>query len=46
VLLLEGVIRRDLSMQLKERLMQFGFILLVTLMGVVISLDVIKNWVG
>ena len=43
VLLLEGVLRRDLSMQVKERLMQAGFIFLVTLMGVVISMDLIKR---
>ena len=46
VLLLEGVLRRDFSMQVKERLMQVGFLFLVTVMGVVISIDLIKTMVG
>ena len=46
VLLLEGVLRRDFSMSVKERLIQVGFLFLVTLMGVVISIDLIKNVVG
>jgi regulator of sigma E protease len=46
VLLVEGILRRDLSMQVKERMMQVGFLFLITLMGVVISMDIIKNVVG
>lgn len=43
IILIEGVIRRDLSMKIKERVMQFGFILLLLIMGGVISMDVYKN---
>ncbi len=43
VLLIEGILRRDLSMQAKERLMLVGFVFLVTLMGLVISFDIIKR---
>ncbi|MFQ5700691.1 MAG: RIP metalloprotease RseP [Acidobacteriota bacterium] len=43
ILLVEGIIRRDLSMKIKERVMQFGFILLLLIMGGVIYLDVVKN---
>jgi len=46
VLLVEGILRRDLSLQVKERMMQVGFLFLITLMGVVISMDIIKNVVG
>ena len=46
VLLLEGVLRRDFSMQIKERMMQVGFLFLITLMGVILSMDIIKNAVG
>ncbi|MGD8377444.1 MAG: RIP metalloprotease RseP, partial [Acidobacteriota bacterium] len=46
VLLLEGILRRDFTLAVKERLIQAGFLFLVTLMGVVISVDVIKNVVG
>jgi len=44
ILLIEGVARRDLSLKLKERVMQFGFILLLLIMGSVIFLDVMKIW--
>jgi len=44
ILLIEGLIRRDLSMKIKERVMQFGFILLLLIMGGVLYLDVYKNW--
>ena len=43
VLLFEGLIRRDLSMQVKEKMMTVGVVLLVTLMLVVITFDVIKS---
>lgn len=44
ILFVEGIIRRDLSMKIKERVMQFGFILLLLIMGGVIYLDVYKNF--
>ena len=43
ILLIEGITRKDLSLKLKERVMQFGFVLLLLIMGGVIYLDVIKN---
>jgi regulator of sigma E protease len=43
ILLLEGAIRRDLSLKIKERLMQVGFYLLLLLMGTIIYLDIAKN---
>ena len=42
VLLVEGAIRRDFSLRVKERILQFGFVLLVLLMGVVIYNDILK----
>ncbi len=39
----EVVIRRDLSMQLKERIMQAGFLLLILLMSYVIFNDITKT---
>jgi regulator of sigma E protease len=42
VLLVEGAIRRDFSIRVKERILQFGFVLLVLLMGVVIYNDILK----
>ncbi len=42
VLLVEGLIRRDFSLRVKERILQFGFVLLVLLMGVVIYNDILK----
>jgi regulator of sigma E protease len=44
VLLIEGILRRDLTMQVKERIMVAGFIFLVTLMGLVISFDIMKHF--
>jgi regulator of sigma E protease len=44
ILLVEGLIRRDLSMKIKERVMQFGFILLLLIMGSVLYMDVYKNF--
>ncbi len=43
ILTVEGIMRRDLSLRIKERVMQFGFILLLIIMGGVIYLDVVKN---
>lgn len=42
-LLIEGVIRKDLSLKLKERLMQVGFAILIAIMGMVIYYDIVKN---
>ncbi|HET9480845.1 MAG TPA: RIP metalloprotease RseP, partial [Candidatus Polarisedimenticolia bacterium] len=44
ILLIEGTIRRDLSMKIKERVMQFGFVLLLLIMGTVLFFDVDKNF--
>src|SRR3954454_15453031 len=43
ILLIEGVARRDLSLQVKERIQQVGFAVLATLMIVVLYNDVITN---
>ncbi|MBI3449813.1 MAG: RIP metalloprotease RseP [Acidobacteria bacterium] len=45
ILGLEGVMRRNLSTMVKERVMQVGLVLLLLLMGTVISLDVYKNFI-
>ncbi len=42
ILGIEGVIRRDLSDRLKERVMQVGFVFLLAFMSVVIYLDILK----
>ncbi len=41
---IEGLIRRDLPMQLKERVMQAGFLLLLLFMGTIIYFDISKNF--
>lgn len=43
ILLVEGVARRDLSIQVKERIQQLGFAVLAALMLVVLYNDVIQN---
>ena len=43
VLAFEGLIRRDLSMAVKEKMMTVGVVLLVTLMLVVITFDILKS---
>ena len=43
IICIEGVIRRDLSLRIKERVMQTGFYLLIGLMGAIIYLDIAKN---
>jgi regulator of sigma E protease len=43
ILMVEGVARRDLSLQVKERIQQVGFAALATLMLVVLYNDVIGN---
>ena len=44
ILLIEGVMRRDLSLRIKERVMQVGFYLLLLLMGTIVYLDISKNF--
>jgi regulator of sigma E protease len=46
ILFLEGILRRDLSLMVKERMMQVGLVLLLLLMGTVISLDFYKHFTG
>ena len=43
LLAIEGLIRRDLSLRLKERIFQAGFIFLILLMSIVIFNDIAKN---
>jgi regulator of sigma E protease len=43
ILMIEGIARRDLSLQVKERIQQVGFAALATLMIVVLYNDVIGN---
>jgi regulator of sigma E protease len=43
-LTVEGLLRRDLSLALKERVMQAGLILLLLFMGTVIYFDISKNF--
>ena len=43
LLALEALIRRDLSMRVKERIFQVGFVFLILLMGIVIFNDLAKN---
>ena len=45
ILAMEGVSRRDFSLQLKERMMFVGFALLMTLMVTVIYNDLTRTWV-
>ena len=42
LLLVEGIIRRDLSLAVKEKLVQVGFVFLVLLMGFVLFNDLLK----
>ncbi len=43
ILLVESLMRRDLSLGLKERITQLGFMMIMTLMAVVIFFDLSKN---
>lgn len=43
LLAIEGVMRRDLSMRVKERIFQIGFIFLILLMGIIIINDISKH---
>jgi len=46
LLLVEMILRRDLPLRLKERIIQIGFLLLVTFMAVVVILDIMKSFGG
>jgi regulator of sigma E protease len=41
---IEGILRRELSVQLKERVMQVGLVLLLLFMGTIIYFDISKNF--
>ena len=43
ILVVESLLRRDLSLVIKERVTQLGFMMLMTLMAVVIFFDLSKN---
>ncbi len=43
ILVVESLMRRDLSLGIKERITQLGFMMLMTLMAVVIFFDLSKN---
>jgi len=43
ILGVEGVMRRDLSERIKERVMQAGFVFLLAFMSLIIYLDVVKS---
>ena len=40
---LEGIARRDFSLRVKERILQFGFLMIVVLLSVVIYFDLSKT---
>ena len=44
ILLIESVMRRDMSVLVKERITQVGFMMLMALMAMVIFLDLVKNF--
>ena len=46
ILLVEGMLRRDLSVKVKERMIHVGFVFLMALMVVVIFNDISKNVPG
>lgn len=43
ILLVEGVIRRELPEMVKERVMQAGFVFLLAFMGLIVVLDIVKS---
>ncbi len=43
-IVIEGIIRRELSLRLKERVMQAGLIMLLLFMGTIIYFDISKNF--
>jgi regulator of sigma E protease len=44
ILLVEGVLRKDLSQKIKERVLQAGFVFLILLFGAVMFFDVVKRY--
>lgn len=44
LLTVEGILRKDLSMRIKERVLQVGFVFLILLFGAVMFFDVVKRW--
>ncbi|MBN2432163.1 MAG: RIP metalloprotease RseP [Acidobacteria bacterium] len=46
LLLIEMGLRRDLPLRLKERIIQIGFLILITFMAVVVMLDIMKSFGG
>ena len=46
ILLVEGTLRRDISLQIKERMTQVGLVLIVMLMAVVLYFDLTKSLPG
>ena len=44
ILLVEGTMRRDLSLRIKEMVAQVGFVIIVLLMLTVIYFDISKHW--
>ncbi len=43
LLLIEGAVRRDFSLRVKERILQFGFLMILALLTVVLYNDLAKN---
>jgi len=43
MLLIESIIRRDLSIKVKERITQVGFVMLMTIAAFVIYNDIVKT---
>jgi len=46
LLLVEGIMRQDLSLAFKERVVQVSFVFLLTLMVFVLYNDVVKNFIS
>ena len=46
MLAIEGLMGRDLSLEMKERIFKVGFVFIVLLMGVVLFNDLAKNLSG
>jgi regulator of sigma E protease len=44
ILLIESVMRRDLSVRIKERVLQAGFVFLLVFAFAVIAMDVLKSY--
>lgn len=43
LLMLEGVARRDFSLKVKERILQFGFVMILVLVSIILYNDLAKN---